>query len=1159
MNFFALTAVFFISFATLAQAAPSAPASPEVVLQNVRGYGMATASADGRRLAMLGDGELILWDVPSGLKIKSMPLTSTNFNQNGGDGACVFERITFLAGDQKVAVGGTCGNGNQLDQVVDIENGQTIHYGHYTQGKGGYSPDGELLVSQDNEGPEKSAIKLTRVSDGKLIKYQPGVLNSDEFAAKVIFLDMKTVAVCGETGHSWRVHDLNSGKELFTVPNAECSLRPSISQDRQFVIYQTWDTWDKAYIPMLLKVEGGVRTKLLPQHNNDALEATSARFIEGGHQVELRGINTQTKYPYVATMDIATLQTVSFVSADKALPEDIGETYPLLDGKWAVSNTPNSGFALWDADKAKLLRTFGYKLKNFSRSVWSPDSKLLAIAKEASEYRPKMNPLVSIQFQIWDMSTGRLKHNIQFQTENIPTDISFSPDNSQLLWTNANKGITTFDLKSGRFGTMFADKHVDHCQISPDGKWLVAQNSHQMEEKIGEITVYEYPSGREAANFEGDRLQFSRDGSKALVLIANTHEHQWSRDGMKLLENEAGSVYPVLVGKWKFGEKLFTTTGAISTNPDFTLWADFEYRFGDTNFYVCGKDFYACGKKHTRILRLQNSTAKPIFSPNGEFMLLPDENYIQTLYSTNFKGNKLQALNKLHAFDGGEIDESYLWSPDNNFLAEIREGAILLRNGNTGEPIADLIALDQSESVAVLPSGEYLATKGAMRAVGFRVGMTPYTFEQFDLKYNRPDVVLKALGKAPQRLIDAARRAYEKRLARAGFTEAMLATDFHLPEVAVKREGLPVSTSSPTVTLNISAKDSQVTLDRLLVTVNDVPFDGRIAGIDLKAANSKQANRTVEVPILSGSNRIQASVLNAQGVESYRETVEVRGDMPAVPGKVYALTIGVSQYQNAEYNLRYAAKDAKDVGALFGKMPRSAGATITPVLDTDATRTAILDAKKALLEAGPNDEVVVFLAGHGMLDDKLDYYFATTDIDFDHPATSGLSYDDIENLLDGVKARRKLLLMDTCNSGELDKGDMETTTLAQNDAPNAKIQVRAVGSRSLRRNPAALGQSDLSAFLADLFADTRRGSGAVAISSAGGAEYALESDEWNNGVFTYALLEGLKSGSADKNKDGAVTASELRDTVQTRVQTLTQGKQTPTSRRENLAVDFAVY
>lgn len=192
-----------------------------------------------------------------------------------------------------------------------------------------------------------------------------------------------------------------------------------------------------------------------------------------------------------------------------------------------------------------------------------------------------------------------------------------------------------------------------------------------------------------------------------------------------------------------------------------------------------------------------------------------------------------------------------------------------------------------------------------------------------------------------------------------------------------------------------------------------------------------------------------------------------------------------------------------------------------------------------------------------MLDDKLDYYFATHDLDFNQPAQSGLGYDDIERLLDGIAARRKVLLMDTCHSGELDKGDFETTTLAQTEIGKT-VKMRVVGSRGLKKK-STLGQSDLSSYLSDLFADTRRGAGAVVISSAGGAEFALESDEWKNGVFTFSMLEGLKTGVADKNKDGVVSASELRDLVQTRVPALTQGKQTPTSRRENLAVDFVVY
>ena len=82
---------------------------------------------------------------------------------------------------------------------------------------------------------------------------------------------------------------------------------------------------------------------------------------------------------------------------------------------------------------------------------------------------------------------------------------------------------------------------------------------------------------------------------------------------------------------------------------------------------------------------------------------------------------------------------------------------------------------------------------------------------------------------------------------------------------------------------------------------------------------------------------------------------------------------------------------------------------------------------------------------------------------------------------------------------------------------------------------------------------------AVVIASASGKEFAYESNEWRNGVFTYALLEGLKSKSADRNSDGQITVSELKDYVTQRVQFLTSGKQTPTSRRENLDFDFRVW
>ncbi|MCH2233127.1 MAG: hypothetical protein MK078_02655 [Crocinitomicaceae bacterium] len=79
--------------------------------------------------------------------------------------------------------------------------------------------------------------------------------------------------------------------------------------------------------------------------------------------------------------------------------------------------------------------------------------------------------------------------------------------------------------------------------------------------------------------------------------------------------------------------------------------------------------------------------------------------------------------------------------------------------------------------------------------------------------------------------------------------------------------------------------------------------------------------------------------------------------------------------------------------------------------------------------------VLVFVAGHGVLDEKFDYYFASHDIDFQHPAERGIPYEKIEDLLDGIKALKKLLILDTCHSGELDKDEVERRENKKDEDP----------------------------------------------------------------------------------------------------------------------------
>jgi uncharacterized caspase-like protein len=287
----------------------------------------------------------------------------------------------------------------------------------------------------------------------------------------------------------------------------------------------------------------------------------------------------------------------------------------------------------------------------------------------------------------------------------------------------------------------------------------------------------------------------------------------------------------------------------------------------------------------------------------------------------------------------------------------------------------------------------------------------------------------------------------------------------------------------------------------------------------------------------------------------------------------YVVAIGVSQYKNSRYNLRYAAKDANDLASLYEALGQRSGASgqvhLLRLTDDKATRAQIHDAKAWLAQAKVNDLVVVFAAGHGMTDAQSNYYFGTYDIDPQQPAVNGLPYAEFESLLDGIPALQKVLLLDTCFSGEIDKDDQ--VVVAQADtAGGGTVKMRAFkasrgvavvadnGGTTAGAGTAAQA-GDILRFQQDWFADLRRGTGAAVISSSSGNEYSLEGEQWNNGVFTYSLLQGLRNGQADANKDHTVTVSELQAYVIDEVRKLTQGGQNPTARRENLDYDFAVY
>ena len=555
-------------------------------------------------------------------------------------------------------------------------------------------------------------------------------------------------------------------------------------------------------------------------------------------------------------------------------------------------------------------------------------------------------------------------------------------------------------------------------------------------------------------------------------------------------------------------------------------------------------------------------------SKGGAFR--PDGKMVAYSHGRGIKFLDLESKQEHPPLSGHTSDLTALtYTPDGRFLISgAKDGAIRLWDAHTGKEQISLLAIGRDDYVAVTPDQYYRLSKHGIKGVAFRVDGTLYPFDQFDLRFNRPDIILDRLGQASPRLIHSYRQAYEKRLRKMGLTQERLGTDMHLPEVEIVNRTVPASVTTPTLSLHIKARDTAYPLDRLNVYVNDVPIHGT-AGLPFPNQNTSRDERKLTIPLVPGRNKVQVSVMNQQGTESLRQTVYTVYSAEDIPQDLYVVAIGVSQYQNSAYNLRFAAKDAQDMIQAYQATRHSwSNIHVLPLTNDRATREEILKAKNLLMQSRVHDLVIVFAAGHGMTDEAANYFFGTYDIDADNPAGNGLPYEEFEFLLDGIPALKKVLLLDTCFSGEIENDD---PVLLQETQPNVgqtgQVVMRAFKPiRGISLVPDAGSKEtverlspDVIRFQQDWFADLRRGTGAAVISSSSGNEYSLEGPQWGNGVFTYALVHGLKNRKADANGDDRITVSELQAFVIEQVQQLTNGGQNPTARRENLEYDFAVY
>ena len=242
-----------------------------------------------------------------------------------------------------------------------------------------------------------------------------------------------------------------------------------------------------------------------------------------------------------------------------------------------------------------------------------------------------------------------------------------------------------------------------------------------------------------------------------------------------------------------------------------------------------------------------------------------------------------------------------------------------------------------------------------------------------------------------------------------------------------------------------------------------------------------------------------------------------------------AVVVGVQDYADpALAGLRFPAKDAQDMGRVL-EDPDYGGFDRVFVIEGQQSTTAegiahAIDVATADLQR--DDTFLLYLSGHGTL--TIDaaqgsrLWFLPSDGKLGDPEHTGISVADLEEQVNGLGARRRVLIMDTCHNGRTDSKSAV-------NAPTAKLIQGFRGEPPAPRSLLAVSESEARLFAAQYY------------------QPAMEDGELENGVYTHFLLAALtdQAAAADLDRDGLVDVAEAHDYARDRTIRYTGGLQVP--------------
>jgi uncharacterized protein YkuJ len=463
------------------------------------------------------------------------------------------------------------------------------------------------------------------------------------------------------------------------------------------------------------------------------------------------------------------------------------------------------------------------------------------------------------------------------------------------------------------------------------------------------------------------------------------------------------------------------------------------------------------------------------FSPDGRYVLTGSWDKTARLWDR-------ETGKELRKFEGHtNVIYSVAFSPDGRYvLTGSLDSTTRLWVTGTGRELASIISFLDGTWAVIDPEGRFDASNGGdIEGLHWVVANEPIALSQLKERYYEPGLLAKVMGfnKEPMRDVKA-------------FKSVAL-----YPAIELRKpEG-----EHPKLRIKLTNRGGGIGKVVVFINGKEMAADARGEKV---APDAKSAELSVDIKnhpylIPGKKNRIEVKVYNAEGYLSSRGVVvdyDASGIAPSEMPTLWAIVSGVSDYTGEAIDLRYAAKDARDMAtALKLGGSRLFGADRVKILtlttlppDKPPTKDNLRQTFKELQVAKPWDIVVVYLSGHGVAQGD-EYYYLTQEArsaDLTDPAVRervAISSGEMVEWIKQSPSTLQVMVLDTCAAGTFEKKLSEKRDISSD-------QIRALDRMKDRTGFHVL-----------------MGSAADRVS--------YEATQYEQGLLTYALLEGMKGAA----------------------------------------------